>query len=175
MVFTLIGMPGCGKSCMGRAIAKKLQMRNIDGDRVIEKMYGKKLHELIEEFGVEEFMRMEENALLSIDADDFILATGGSAVYYPKVMKHYKSRGKIIYLYCSYEVIEKRLGDFSKRGVVLKPGQTLRDLYDERCALYKKYADIIVDCSGESYVKYQWRVVNSIKYVLRMQNQKIYK
>ena len=167
MVFTLIGMPGCGKSCMGRSISKKLKMKNIDGDRVIEKMYGKKLHELIAEFGAEEFMKMEENALLSIDADDFILSTGGSAVYYPKVMEHYKTRGKIIYLYCSYEVIEKRLGDYSKRGVVLKHGQTLRDLYDERCKLYKKYADIIVDCSGEAYVKYQWRVINSIKYVLK--------
>lgn len=166
MVFTLIGMPGCGKSCMGRAIARKLHMKNIDGDKVIEKIHGKKLHEIISESGSDAFMKIEEEALLSIDADDFILSTGGSAVYYPKVMEHYKARGKIIYLYCSYEVIEKRLGDFSKRGVVLKPGQTLRDLYEERCALYKKYADIIVDCSGEAYVKYQWRVINSIKYVL---------
>lgn len=166
MIFTLIGMPGCGKSCMGRALSKKLKMKNIDGDRVIEKTYGKKLCELIGEFGNEEFMKMEEAALLSIEGDDFILSTGGSAVYYPSVMEHYKTRGKIIYLYCSYEVIEKRLGDFSKRGVVLKSGQTLRDLYEERCALYKKYADIIVDCSGESYVKYQCRVVNAIKYVL---------
>ena len=167
MIITLIGMPGCGKSCMGRAISKKLKMRNIDGDRVIEKMYGKKLHELIAEFGMDEFMRMEEKALLSISAVDFILSTGGSAVYYPSVMEYYKSRGKIVYLYCSYDVIEKRLGDFSNRGVVLKPGQTLRNLYDERCALYKNYADIIVDCSGEAYVKYQWRVINALKYVLK--------
>ena len=166
MVFTLIGMPGCGKSCMGRSISKKLHMKNIDGDKVIEKTYGKKLHEIMEESGAEEFMRIEESALLSIDADNFILSTGGSAVYYPSVMEHYKARGKIIYLYCSFDVIEKRLGDFSKRGVVLKPGQTLKDLYEERCALYKKYADIVVDCSGEAYVKYQWRVINSIKYVL---------
>lgn len=166
MVFTLIGMPGCGKSCMGRAVARKLRMKNIDGDKVIEKIHGKKLHEIISESGSDAFMKIEEEALLSIDADDFILSTGGSAVYYPRVMEHYKARGKIIYLYCSYEVIEKRLGDFSKRGVVLKPGQTLRDLYEERCALYKKYADIIVDCSGEAYVKYQCRVINSIKYVL---------
>ena len=172
MIVTLIGMPGCGKSCMGRSISKKLHMKNIDGDKVIEKLYGKKLHEIIAECGKDEFMKIEEAALLSIEEDNFILSTGGSAVYYPKVMEHYKSRGKIIYLYCSYEIIEKRLGDFSKRGVVLKPGQTLRDLYDERCALYKKYADIIVDCSGEAYVKYQWRVINSIKYVLEhAQNQ----
>ena len=155
MVFTLIGMPGCGKSCMGRSISKKLKMKNIDGDRVIEKMYGKKLHELIAEFGAEEFMKMEENALLSIDADDFILSTGGSAVYYPKVMEHYKSRGKIIYLYCSYEVIEKRLGDYSKRGIVLAPGKTIRDLFEERSPLYEKYADITLNCDGRDYATYQ--------------------
>ena len=82
MVFTLIGMPGCGKSCMGRAISRKLHMRNIDGDKVIEKLHGKKLHEIIAEHGAEEFMKIEESALLSIEEDNFILSTGGSAVYY---------------------------------------------------------------------------------------------
>ena len=151
---------------MGRAISKKLGMKNIDADRVIEQRKGKKLHELIEEFGMEGFKKIEEEVLLSIDMDDIILSTGGSAVYYPKVMEHYKKVGKIIYLYCSYEVILERLGDFSKRGVVLKPGQTLRDLYEERTALYKQYADIIVDCSGSAYSKYQTRVINAIRGML---------
>ena len=166
MVFTLIGMPGCGKSCMGRAIARKLGMKNIDADRVIEQRKGKKLYELIDEFGMDGFKKIEEETLLTINMDNIILSTGGSAVYYPRVMEHYKKTGKIIYLYCSYEVIEKRLGDFSKRGVVLKPGQTLRDLYEERTALYKKYADIIVDCSGDAYPKYQHRVMSAIRGIL---------
>ena len=101
--------------------------------------------------------------LLTIEEDNIILSTGGSAVYYPEVMEHYRKIGKIIYLYCSYEVIEERLGDFSKRGVVLGSGQTLRDLYEERTVLYKKYADIIVDCSGDAYPKYQARVIDAIK------------
>lgn len=141
-------------------------MKNIDADKVIEHRKGKKLHELIEEFGMGGFKRIEEEVLLTIDMDNIILSTGGSAVYYPKVMEHYKNRGKIIYLYCSYDVIERRLGDFSKRGVVLKPGQTLRDLYEERTALYKKYADIIVDCSGDAYPKYQARVISAIRGIL---------
>lgn len=141
-------------------------MKNIDADKVIEQRKGKKLHELIEEFGIDGFKRIEEDVLLSIDMDNIILSTGGSAVYYPKVMEHYKNHGKIIYLYCSYDVIERRLGDFSKRGVVLKPGQTLRDLYEERTALYKKYADIIVDCSGDAYPKYQARVISAIRGIL---------
>lgn len=163
MVFTLIGMPGCGKSCMGRAISRKLGMRNIDADRVIEQRKGKKLHELIEEFGMDGFKQIEKEVLLTIEEDNIILSTGGSAVYYPEVMEHYRKIGKIIYLYCSYEVIEERLGDFSKRGVVLGSGQTLRDLYEERTVLYKKYADIIVDCSGDAYPKYQARVIDAIK------------
>ena len=166
MVFTLIGMPGCGKSCMGRALSKKIGIKNIDGDRIIEQRTGKKLHDLIEEHGLEGFKKIEEETLLSIDCDNMILSTGGSAVYYPKVMEHYKKVGKIIYLYCSYEVIKERLGDFSNRGVVLKPNQTLRELYDERCTLYKKYADIIVDCSGNAYPKYQARVIAAIKDIL---------
>ena len=163
MVFTLIGMPGCGKSCMGRAISRKLGMKNIDADRVIEQRKGKKLHELIEEYGIDGFKEIEKEVLLTIDMDNIILSTGGSAVYYPEVMEHYRRIGKVIYLYCSYEVIEERLGDFSKRGVVLNPGQTLRDLYEERTVLYKKYADIIVDCSGDAYPKYQARVVDAIR------------
>ena len=166
MVFTLIGMPGCGKSCMGRAISRKLGMKNVDADRVIEQRRGKKLHELIDEFGMNGFKEIEQEVLLTIDMDNIILSTGGSAVYYPAVMEHYKKIGKIIYLYCSYDVIEKRLGDFSKRGVVLAPGQTLSDLYEERTVLYKKYADIIVDCSGEAYSKYQMRVINAIRGIL---------
>ena len=148
---------------MGRAISRKLGMRNIDADRVIEQRKGKKLHELIEEFGMDGFKQIEREVLLTIEEDNIILSTGGSAVYYPEVMEHYRKIGKIIYLYCSYEVIEERLGDFSKRGVVLGSGQTLRDLYEERTVLYKKYADIIVDCSGDAYPKYQARVIDAIK------------
>lgn len=166
MIITLIGMPASGKSCMGRSISKRLGMKCIDADRIIERNTGKKLHQLIEEFGIDGFKKIEEEELLKMDFDNIILSTGGSAVYYPEVMKRYKELGKIVYLYCSYDVIEKRLGDFSKRGVVLRPDQTLLDLYNERCALYQKYADIIVDCSGTEYPKYQQRVINAIRSVI---------
>lgn len=167
MNIILIGMPGCGKSCMGRALSKKLRMRVIDGDRVIEKNTGRKLQDIINEDGLEAFKKIEEENLLTINGDNIIVSTGGSAVYYEKVMNHFKSIGKIVYLYCSLPVIAERLGDFSKRGVVLKPGQTLADLYEERCALYEKYADITVDCSGKAYAVYQKRVITAINYIKR--------
>ena len=159
MVLILIGMPGCGKSCMGRALARKLKMKNVDADRIIERRAGKKLIDIMNEDGLEAFKRAEEEALLSISGDNLIISTGGSAVYYPKAMEYFKSIGKIIYLHCTYEVIVKRLGDFSKRGVLLKEGQTLADLYEERCKLYEKYADIVVHLEHASFSRSIQRVL----------------
>ncbi len=161
MTFTLIGMPGCGKSCMGKFLASKLKMQFIDGDKVIEQKTGKKLHELISEFGIEEFKRIEEKTLLSIDDDKAVLAPGGSAVYYDSFMQHAKKLGKVIYLYVSLPVLKERLGDFSKRGIVLKPGQTIDDLYRERVALYEKYADITINCNGKAYPKYHKNILDA--------------
>ena len=166
MIFVLVGMPGCGKSCMGRAISRKLGLKNIDSDKLIERKYNKKLFELIAEYGIDGFKRIEEEVLLSVNEDNIILSTGGSAIYYSKAMEHLKTLGYIVYLYCSYDVIKERLGDFSKRGVVLQEGQTLLDLYNERCKLYEKYADVTIDCNGTSYAKYQARVVSSIRWIM---------
>ena len=163
MIFTLIGMPGSGKSCMGRAIAGKLKMKHIDTDKLITKKYGKPLAELISELGNEGFSRIEEETLLSIEGDNLILSTGGSAVYSERAMEHLRSKGKLIYLYCGYVELKKRLGDLEKRGVIMKPGMTLRDLFEERTPLYSKYADITVICDGNSYTKYQAAVINAIK------------
>ena len=163
MVVTLIGMPGCGKSCMGRALAGKLKMKLIDSDRLIEKTHGKKLQEIIDERGVDEFRRIEEQVISSIEGDNLIISTGGSAVYSDAAMQHLRSIGKVIYLYCSYETVKTRVGDFSKRGVVLREGQTLKDLYEERVPLYRKYADVTILCDGNAYPQYQSaaiRVVN---------------
>ena len=163
MVITFIGMPGSGKSCMGRAMAGKLKMKLIDSDKLIEKRCGKKLQELIDELGVDEFRRIEEETLLSITGDNLIISTGGSAVYSDAGMRHLKELGKVFYLFCSYETVRKRIGDFSKRGIVLKPGQTILDLYNERAPLYKKYADVTILCDGEAYPQYQSAVIRAAK------------
>lgn len=163
MVITFVGMPGCGKSCMGRAMSGKLKMKLIDSDKLIEKRYGKKLQELIDELGVVEFRRIEEEVLMSIEGDNMIISTGGSAIYSDAGMKHLKELGKVFYLFCSYETMRERLGDFSKRGIVLKPGQTMKDLYDERAPLYKKYADVTILCDGNAYPQYQGAVLRAAK------------
>ncbi len=172
MVIVLIGMPACGKSCMGRALSGKLKMKLIDTDKLIMKRKGKKLQELIDELGVDAFRKIEEEILLSIEGDNLIISTGGSAVYSEAGMKHLKSLGKIFYLYCSFETVKERLGDFSKRGVVLREGQTLLDLYNERIPLYKRYADVTILCDGNSYAQYQGSAIRAAK---RFLNPKQYK
>ena len=139
MTITFIGMPASGKSCMGRALSRKLGMKLVDADRIIERENGMKLQEIIDSKGMEAFKKIEENTLLSLSGDNLIISPGGSAVYYESAMKLLKSLGPVVYLYCSSDVIIKRLGDYSRRGVVLKPGQTILDLYNERHELYKKY------------------------------------
>jgi len=155
MTYTLIGMPGSGKSCMGRAVSRKLKIKNIDVDALIEKNTGRKLQNIINEDGLDAFKALEEKTILELNDEGAVISTGGSAVYYDSAMRHLKSLGPVIYLYASYETIKKRLGDFSKRGVVLRQGQTLKDLYEERCVLYEKYADITINCDGNAYPKYQ--------------------
>ena len=144
----LIGMPGCGKSTTGVVLAKALGYDFVDSDLVIQKQYGKKLEEIIDEVGPDEFNKIEENVNAELELDRTILATGGSVIYGPKAMENLEKQAIILYIKLSYEEIEKRLGSLKERGVSIKDGQTLRDLYNERIPLYEKYADITVDTSG---------------------------
>ena len=142
---TLIGMPGSGKSTVGVVLAKRLGRRFVDSDLVIQDRHGKLLHQLITEYGVEGFWQIESDVNASLDLENSIIATGGSACYEPEGMQHLREISTVVYLKLPYEEVEKRLGDLNARGVTLQPGQTLRDLYDERTPLYEKYADIVVD------------------------------
>ena len=163
MTFIFIGMPGSGKSNMSRAAARKLHLKQIECDRLIEQRAGKKLQAIIDEDGIECFRTLEEETLCSISDDNAIISTGGSAIYYPKAMEHFKQIGKVIYLYASLPCILERIGDFSKRGIVMREGQTMQDLYEERCALYEKYADATINCDGREYQKYHTRVEQTLR------------
>ena len=145
----LIGMPGVGKSTLGVVLAKVLGYQFIDADLLIQKQEGKKLHEIIRERGIDGFMKVEDQVNASIIADQTVIATGGSVVYCQEAMKHLGEIGKIVYLKVSLRVLEKRLGNLKRRGVILKKGHTLKDLYEERVPLYEKYADVIVDENGK--------------------------
>lgn len=142
----LIGMPGAGKSTVGVVLAKKLGYAFVDSDLVIQSREGKLLHEIIEERGVEGFWAVEEEANASIDVRKTVIATGGSVVYGRRAMEHLKQIGVVIYLQLSCEAIADRLGDLGERGVTLKEGQGLAELYAERVPLYEAYADVTIAC-----------------------------
>lgn len=144
----LIGMPGAGKSTVGVVLAKKMGYAFLDSDLLIQSREGKLLHEIIEEKGVCGFWEIEEAVNASIQADRTVIATGGSAVYGKKAMEHLRQNGVIVYLKLSCEAISGRLGDLSERGVTMREGQSLSELYEERRPLYEKYADITIDCEN---------------------------
>ncbi len=145
----LIGMPGCGKSTAGVVLAKVLGYEFTDSDLLIQKREGKLLREIIAEYGEERFLEIEGEVNAGIQVDRHVIATGGSVVYSGKAMKHLKEIGRIVYLKLSYATICSRLGNIRRRGVVLKDGQSLKDLYDERTPLYEAYADIVLDAEGQ--------------------------
>lgn len=145
----LIGMPGCGKSTAGVVLAKVLGYEFTDSDLLIQKREGKLLREIIAEYGEERFLEIEGEVNAGIQTDRHVIATGGSVVYSGKAMKHLKEIGRIVYLKLSYATICSRLGNIRRRGVVLKDGQSLKDLYDERTPLYEAYADIVLDAEGQ--------------------------
>ena len=146
----LIGMPGVGKSTIGVVLAKVLGYQFIDADLVIQEKEGKLLHEIIAEAGTDGFLEIEGRINSQITAAHAIIATGGSVVYEQNAMEHFKEIGKIVYLLVSYPILEQRLSDIKGRGVVLKDGQDLKALYEERTPLYEKYADIVVDEEGKN-------------------------
>lgn len=142
---TLIGMPGAGKSTVGVVLAKVLGYRFVDSDLEIQEQTGKLLHELISEHGEEGFLEIENRVNAGLSVKRAVIATGGSAVYGKEAMEHLREISTVVYLKLSHESLVERLGDLHERGVVLKSGQTLRDLMEERTPLYERYAHLVVD------------------------------
>ncbi len=138
-------MPGCGKSTLGLQLAQDLSYNFIDVDTVIEKRENKTLQEIIDNDGLDIFNKAEENALLSLDCDNTIISTGGSAVYSESGMNHIKKNAKTIYINVSLPEIKKRLVNLSTRGIAGAKEKTIEQLFDERKPLYEKYADFIIN------------------------------
>ncbi len=145
----LIGMPGAGKSTVGVVLAKCLGYRFVDSDLVIQEKEGKLLHEIMEEQGRDGFLAVENKINASLEAERSVIATGGSVIYGKEAMEHLGRIGTLVYLKLSCPAVEERLGDLNERGVAVREGQTLKDLYEERIPYYEKYAQIVVDCENK--------------------------
>ena len=144
----LIGMPGVGKSTIGVILAKVLGYQFLDADLLIQEQEGKLLKDIIAEVGTDGFIQVENRVNASINCEKTIIATGGSVIYGQEAMEHLKEIGTVVYLEVPFQHLEKRLSNIKGRGVVLKDGQTLYDLFMERTPLYEKYADVRVSEDG---------------------------
>ena len=144
----LIGMPACGKSSVGVILAKTAAMSFVDTDLLLQEKEGRKLQYIIDNQGMDEFLKIEERILSSVNAENAVISTGGSAVYSERAMAHLKSVGTVVYLKLSLSEIDRRLKNIKTRGMAMGPGETLADLYDYRVPLYERYADITIDAEG---------------------------
>lgn len=145
----LIGMPGAGKSTVGVVLAKHMGYFFADSDLLIQEREGKLLHEIIDEEGLFGFQRVENEVNASIDVKRSVIATGGSVVYCEEAMEHLRKIGTVVYLSLPCGELAERLGDLNERGVAIREGQTLEALFAERAPLYERYADVVIDCSGQ--------------------------
>ena len=148
----LIGMPGVGKSTIGVILAKMMGYQFLDADLLIQQQEGRLLREIIAEKGTDGFIQVENRVNAGIIAEKTIIATGGSVVYGKEAMEHLSEIGTIVYLRVAFPTLQKRLADIKGRGVVLREGQSLWDLYQERTPLYEAYADLTV-CEDDKNIE----------------------
>lgn len=146
----LIGMPGSGKSTIGRLLSEKLELARVDGDSIIENAEGRTLQEIIDTEGKDYFLSLEGKILAELQLENHIISPGGSVCYYPEAMKHLSEIGHIVYLDVEFPEIQRRVNNLDSRGIVFKPGQSFEDLYAERTPLYDKYAEIRVNSTSLS-------------------------
>ncbi len=158
----LIGMPGAGKSTLGVLLAKNLAKTFVDTDIVLQTQIGSSLQEFLNRFGYMSLREKEQEMLLNSSFKSQVVATGGSVVYSDEGMAHLKQFGTCIYLKLSMESLRLRVGNIDNRGVAAPKSMSFGALFDERKALYEKYADISCEIEGMSIEESVKLVENSL-------------
>lgn len=155
-------MPGSGKSTVGVLLAKMMGYGFVDTDLLIQHFEGKKLYEILRDKGNDYFSEIENKIISGVQARQTVIATGGSAVFGREAMEHLSSIGTVVYLKVSLRELRRRVKNFSTRGIMMKNGQTLDDIFTERSPLYEKYADITVNCTGGSLQKNAEKIIAAL-------------
>lgn len=150
MNIVLIGMPGAGKSTLGVLVAKAMGMDYVDTDIVIQQQIGRLLQDIIDNDGIEAFLKIEAKIVSELKIENSVVATGGSIIYSEEAMQALKQGGKVVYLNVPFEEIARRLKNITTRGIVIKPGKSLKDMFEERVPLYGQYADHTIDCGDKN-------------------------
>lgn len=160
---SLIGMPAVGKSTVGVLLAKALVFDFLDTDVGIQARHDASLQQIIQTRGLDEFRRLEQAYILTLNCRRKVIATGGSVVYGEQAMAHLKRISRVIHLDLPAVDLQTRIGDIDARGVVRAPGQSLAGLYRERLPLYRQYADVTVDSQGLSPRQTLTRILENLK------------
>lgn len=163
MNIVLIGMPGCGKSTVGVLLAKSILFDFTDTDLVIQNRQKAALCEIIEKHGIDKFKQLENEIIASLKLEQSVIATGGSAVYGKDAMENLKRNGVTVYLKLSPDIIEHRIRNIKTRGIAMKKGCTIQQLYLERAPLYEHYADIVIDCKNLSAEECVYEIISKIR------------
>jgi len=143
----LIGMPGTGKTTVGHDISDKTGLRYIDTDDLLKARCNSELKDFVAANGTEAFLELQRSVIAEISGNALVIATGGGVVLDETSMEHLRKLGKIVYLSTTFEVLESRLAP--DRKLARNNGESFRDVFEKRQPLYRKYSDIIIDCSGK--------------------------
>ncbi len=150
----LIGMPGSGKSTLGKLISRRNGWAWVDTDYLLESWWGMPLQAIRDHLGLEGFLKAEEEIVFSMRFYRTVISSGGSVVYSPQAMEHLAHQGKFVYLRADLETIKKRLMDTSTRGLAKKADQSIEDIFEQRKPLYEKYAALIVETDTDEPEKH---------------------
>lgn len=159
----LIGMPASGKSTIGVVLAKTLGVGFVDTDLIIQQREKRLLQDIINTDGLEKFLDCERDAIISQKYENCVISTGGSAVFRDDAMQYLKNDGVIVFIDVGIDTLKKRLSNIKTRGIAASAGQSVESIYNERIALYKKYADITLTVENENVEQSVEKLINLIK------------
>lgn len=140
----LIGLPGCGKSTLGKQLAKIRKIKFLDTDHLLESAENMPIQDIVNRRGISYLRELEAEVLSSLECEDTVISTGGSAIYSDRAIQHLGVDGVIVYLQISLATLIQRVQNVSSRGLVKMKSHPMPRLYAERADLYQEAADIIM-------------------------------
>lgn len=167
----LIGMAAAGKSAVGRKLAELTGYAHLDTDFLIEATYGAPLQAIADTLSKEEFLTVEGEIIRAIKVQRAVISTGGSAVYRPQAMRHLQSLGCLVHLDVPLDTILERIARKPDRGLAIAPGQTIADLFYEREALYRQWADFSVTTGQASVAESAHKVLRAVRHRLHTEQE----
>ncbi len=149
----LVGLPGSGKTTIGRQLARRLHLPFVDSDHVIEQRLGCSIREFFDREGEQVFRDLEQAVIDELTLQGAsVLSTGGGAVLRPLNRERLKSRGKVFYLRSTPDEVFRRIKHDRSRPLlqVADPMQKLRDLFAQRDPLYREVAHFVIETGRPS-------------------------